>query len=276
MTSFLVFHKELNRFSPPRNPAEEASLAGLKEKGHLLPHPWSTRTTPGCLGPAQGGGPAKKGWLIVLATLVIGFVWPATPLRAQFVYVANLNSNNISAYSIVADGSLTPVPGSPFKAGSRPQSVALHPTNKFAYVANDGSNNISAYSIAANGVLTPIPGSPFKAGLGSDSVAVDPTGKFAYVANQGDDTVSAYSIGADGSLTQVTGSPFAAGDTPGFVAVDPTGKFAYVTNYNGANVSAYSIRRQRGPETGQRFALRSGDPAPISGRGSNGQVRLRG
>ena len=36
--------------------------------------------------------------------LAIGFVWLAPPLRAQFAYVANFNSNTVSAYSIAADG----------------------------------------------------------------------------------------------------------------------------------------------------------------------------
>ena len=58
------------------------------------------------------------------------------PLRAQFAYVANASGNNVSAYSIGADGALTPVPGSPFAAGFGPYSVAVDPTAKFAYVAN--------------------------------------------------------------------------------------------------------------------------------------------
>src|SRR5258705_6712773 len=114
MTSFLVCHKEVNRFSPSRNPAEEAPLAGLKEEGRLLPRPWITRTKPSRLGLAQGGGVVRRGWLSVFSMLAIGFVCLAAPLRAQFVYVANESGNNVSAYSIGANGALTPVPGSPF------------------------------------------------------------------------------------------------------------------------------------------------------------------
>ena len=44
----------------------------------------------------------RRGWFYVLPTLAIGFVLleckqPA-PLRPQFVYVANFNSKNVSAY----------------------------------------------------------------------------------------------------------------------------------------------------------------------------------
>jgi len=44
MTSFLVRHKELSPFSPLRNPAEEAPLAGCKEARGLLLRPLVTRT----------------------------------------------------------------------------------------------------------------------------------------------------------------------------------------------------------------------------------------
>ncbi|HXO98482.1 MAG TPA: hypothetical protein VN857_17975, partial [Chthoniobacterales bacterium] len=51
---------------------------------------------------------------------------------AQFAYVANDGSDNVSAYSIGANGALTPVPGSPFAAGLLPFSVAITPLVPFA------------------------------------------------------------------------------------------------------------------------------------------------
>ena len=104
MISFLGCHKELHRFSPSRNPAEEAPLAGLKEEGRLLPRPWITRTKPSRLGLAQGGGLVRRGWLSVFSTLAIGFVCLAAPLRAQFAYAASprvaleFHRGHISAY----------------------------------------------------------------------------------------------------------------------------------------------------------------------------------
>src|SRR5260370_22054513 len=230
MTSFLVSHKKVNRFSPSQNPAKEASFAGLKEEGGLLPRLWSTRTKPSRLGLGQGRGVVRRGWLSIFSTLAVGLVWLATPLRAQFAYVANSFSNNDSAYSIGANGALTPVPGSPFAAGIQPVSAAVDPTGKFAYVVNSFSNGLSAYSIGANGALTPVPGSPFKTGHRPASVAVDPTAKFVYVANNTRYNVTAHSIDANGALDPLTGSPFAAGIGPTSVAADPTGKFVYAHN----------------------------------------------
>src|SRR5260221_717894 len=203
MTSFLVCHKEASRFSPSRNPAEEAPLAGLKEAGRLLLRPLITPTKPSRLGLAQGGGVVRRGWLSVFSTLAIGFVWLAAPLRAQFAYVANSESNNVSAYSIGANGALTPVPGSPFAAGIFPVSVAVDPTAKFAYVTNLVSNNVSAYSIGANGALTPVPGSPFAAGIAPRSVAITPLVPFASsfakleIAKRGFDLKESFTLGAN-------------------------------------------------------------------------------
>ena len=176
----------------------------------------------------------------ILSMLAIAFVWIAAPLRAQFVYVANLESSNISAYSMGAHGVLTPVPGSPFAAGASLLSVAVDPTNKFAYVAaND--NTVLAYAIGTNGALTPIPGSPFPAGRFPNSVAVDPTGKFVYVANVLSKDISAYHIRADGGLKPVTGSPFPTEHRVWALTVHSTGKFLYTANSRHNDVSAYSI-----------------------------------
>ena len=175
-----------------------------------------------------------------LSMLAIAIAFIAAPLRAQFVYVANLESNNISAYSMGAHGVLTAVPGSPFPAGASLLSVAVDPTNKFVYAAAD-DNTVLAYAIGTNGALTPIPGSPFPTGRFPNSVAVDPTGKFVYTANLLSKDISAYHIRADGGLKPVTGSPFPTEHRVKALTVHPTGKFLYTANFRHNDVSAYSI-----------------------------------
>src|SRR5450759_1382453 len=138
----------------------------------------------------------KRSWSNKLLWMFAISLALTSPVRAQFAYVANQNSTDVSGYTINGvTGALTPISGSPFASGSQPRSVAVDPTGKFAYVANTGSNNVSAYTInGVTGALTPISGSPFASGSFPQSVAVDPTGKFAYVANTGSNNVSAYTI----------------------------------------------------------------------------------
>jgi 6-phosphogluconolactonase len=173
----------------------------------------------------------------------------------KFAYVANEGSSNVSAYTIDrTTGALSPIPGSPFAAGSLPFSVVVDSSGNFAYVANFASNNVSAYTIDhTTGALSPVPGSPFAAGTNPFSVAVDPSGNFAYVANGCGDpacslgTVSAYTIDrTTGALSPVPGSPFAAGSFPSSVAVESSGNFTYVANFFSNNVSAYTIDHTTG------------------------------
>ena len=89
----------------------------------------------------------------------------------RFAYVANQVSSDVSAFRIGQDGSLSPVPGSPFKAGAESVCVAIEPAGKFLYVPSKFSQSIWAFRIADDGTLMPIAGSPFAAGRGPNSVA---------------------------------------------------------------------------------------------------------
>ncbi len=180
---------------------------------------------------------------------------------SQFVYVANRDSNNVSAYTVDATtGELTPVAGSPFPAaGTATHGVAVDPSGRFVYVPGASSNDVSAYTVdATTGALTPVAGSPFTADFGAFVAAVDPSGKFVYVANVNSTTVSAYAMDAtSGALTPVPGSPFAAGTNPSGLAVDPSGKFLYVACFGSSDISAYTIDATSGtltPVAGAPFA----------------------
>jgi 6-phosphogluconolactonase len=190
-----------------------------------------------------------------IAIVGISFALLGGSLQAEFVYVANADSNTVSAYRIAENGALTPVARSPFPAGSEPYSVAVDPLGGFVYVANGGSyplnssvsGSVSGYRIAANGALKPVPRSPFPAGSFSLSVAVDPLDRFVYVATSGsypafNGSVSGYRIAANGALKPVAGSPFTAGILPFSVAVDISGRFVSVANADSNTISAYSIR----------------------------------
>ena len=96
------------------------------------------------------------GWLMracfkLWSVVAVGLAFLPASLRAEFVYVANAGSNNVSAYRIAESGALTPVAGSPFPAGSDPRSLAVDLFGLFVYVANAASNNVSAYSIVQTG-----------------------------------------------------------------------------------------------------------------------------
>ncbi len=163
----------------------------------------------------------------------------------EFVFVANSGSNNVTVFSLNLDtGNLTPVPGSPFAAGSQPLDVATDGFGRFLYVANNLSNSISAFSInQSNGSLTPVAGSPFSMGNFLSRVAADPLGRFLYAMDgQG---VFVLTIGATGALTPAAGSPLALNPAPSAIATDPSGQFLLVTQrtrFIGQNDTVASYR----------------------------------
>lgn len=194
------------------------------------------------------------------------------PGGAQFAYVANIGSNDISAYTVnTTTGALTQIDcgagsgcnGANFAAGTNPRSIDATPNGKFLYVANQNSGDVSAYAVGATGILSRVDcgggtgcnGTDFAAGNSPSSVTVDPSGTYVYVANRS--AIVAFAINsATGALlrlgcsTGCSGSDFAAGSDPFAVAADPIGRFLYVVNVDngdlGGSVSAFSLN----PATG--------------------------
>ena len=165
----------------------------------------------------------------------------STPVHAmvdptgRYLYVADSLGGSVAGFAING-GSLTPVPGSPFPAGSGPSAVAASQTSVF--VANQFSGDISSYRISAAGSLirdpqaTPVGGTP-------TSVAVDPGGTYVYVANQAQLIALNTSPTAQYPLTYLRA--YNAGTVPSFVAVDPDGAYVYVVNTISNDVSGFAI-----------------------------------
>jgi 6-phosphogluconolactonase (cycloisomerase 2 family) len=206
----------------------------------------------------------------------------------EFLAVADQGSNNVSVYSVnTSTGALTQVSGSPFAAGTSPQSVSFSPVvsgNLFAAVANAGTNTVSVYQVnTSTGALTPVTGSPFVAGNAPLTVSFSPVvsgNLFAAVANNTSNTVSVYSVNTStGALTQVSGSPFATGSAPRASAFSPVvsgNLFAAVANATDDNVSVYSVNTSTGALTqvsGSPFAAGT-SPQSVSFSPSGGLLAI--
>ena len=196
-----------------------------------------------------------------------------------FVYTNNDRApNSVSAFSVGANGALTPVPGSPFLTGGSGVGGGFFASNRittaivknFLYAANSGSNNVTAFSVnPATGVLTSVPGSPFATGGSADgfgiSLSTTPDDKFLIAANGASVNITVYSIAANGALSPVAGSPFSAG--PGnildAIKVTPDSKFLAVARPGAPNaVSMFSISPLGG------LTPVPGSPFPAGGTGS--------
>jgi len=165
------------------------------------------------------------------------------------------NPGWIFGFTVGSGGALTPVSGSPWKAGIKPSAIAADPTDRFVYVTDFASNQVIGYTIQAGSVLNFMLSGPFSAGSEPAAIVIDPRGKYIYVSNSLSASVSAYVI------TQATGIPSAAVNTTGSatnstdplpvsIAVDPAlGRFVYTANELGNSVSGFRLDPNAGTLT---------------------------
>ena len=134
------------------------------------------------------------------------------------------SANTIAGFDRHADGSLSPIPGSPFPAGgvglgsglASQGAIQVASNGRYLLAVDAGSNQVSVLRITANGVPVLV-GQPVPSGGTTPvSVAVSWTG-LVYVANQGagGSGYSGFRLHFDGSLTPVPGSTVTVPDGSG-------------------------------------------------------------
>ena len=185
-------------------------------------------------------------WLVLCGALI----FPVGASASQ-VYVTNESNESISAFSIGAGGSLSPIActtGCRTEAG--PNGVAVSPSGRFVYVVNTGGEGgetvggtISVFAVEPGGALSKIPcASNCKTGVEPFGVAVTPNGQFLYAANTESHTVSAFSIASNGLLSPITCTTGCeTGSLPEDVVVTPNGQFLYVEDREENKLSVFSI-----------------------------------
>ena len=139
----------------------------------------------------------------------------------------NIGETIVDGYSIASSGTLTPVPGSPFRPGVGIDSrvVLLSPDDKTLFVSNGGfsafSNTITVFSAASNGSLSLVAGSPFPMHPGAKPLgtATSQDGSLLYVASVFSNSISVFSVASNGALTEVAGSPFPTGQPGGLLSL---------------------------------------------------------
>ncbi len=133
-------------------------------------------------------------------------------------------ANTIDGFARHADGSLTPLAGSPFSAGgaglgtglASQGAIQVTPDGRYLLAVDAGSNQISVLRITANGVPVLVGQPVSSGGITPVSLAVSPFG-LVYVANQGNggSGYSGFRLSFGGSLTPIAGSTVTIPDGSG-------------------------------------------------------------
>jgi 6-phosphogluconolactonase (cycloisomerase 2 family) len=181
-------------------------------------------------------------------------------------YVTLPSSNAVAGYYVDDhNGTFTPMPKSPYTAGSGPSSVVVHPSNKFVYASNAVENTISLFTAdPKSGALTEaLPRTP--TGAQPLHLAMTSDGSLIFCSNTAGNNISVYSVNSStGVLTLAPGSPVTT-FSPASLLVSRSGSTLYVANSNSSRISAftYSSSGALTPVAGSPFAA-GPDPSGLA------------
>lgn len=230
---------------------------------------------------ARGAGLA----MIVTAGFVVApTIATATTPVVGHVYVNDntAGTNTIGAFDQHADGSLTPLAGSPFSAGGvgtgtivgSQGSIQATADGNWILAVDAGSNQVSVLTVASDGTLTPAPGSPVSSG-GIEPVSIAVHGDLVYVANEGDGTTGSnytgFTLGDDGRLTPLADStvPLTPTALPGDILFNTTGKNLVGIEVGTTDPSTFRIDSFLVGDDG-RLTPAAGSPFPAEAAGPFG------
>jgi hypothetical protein len=171
----------------------------------------------------------------------------ATPPKGVVYVESNVAAspgNQILGYKRDSQGTLTPLPGSPYSAGGSgitlsfnlgpfdsDSEIITNADSTRLYATNGGSNSIAAFGFQPDGSLIPLLGSPFFSG-GSNPVGLALSGDKMVVVNQDNNpgqpgvflpSYSTLRVADDGSLKPIKGAMFTVdlGSSPSQAFVPP-------------------------------------------------------
>jgi 6-phosphogluconolactonase len=219
----------------------------------------ATAITPGTSAAAPGpsGSPAS---------LVVGHL---------YVNDNTAGENAVAAFDRHADGSLAPIPGSPFPAGGAGTGPGIgsqgalqeSADGRYLLAVDAGSGQISVLRIRTDGGLRPVSGGPVSSG-GAEPVSIAVNGGLVYVANGGSgaNNYTGFTLNRGGHLRALAGSTLALpeGSEAGDVLFNPPG-----TNLVGVRVKTSLIDSFAVGKDGRLTAAPS-SPFPAQGPGPFG------
>ena len=222
---------------------------------------------------------AVAGFVVVLA------VAGATAARADasgspvvgqlYVNANTAGINAVSGFDRHADGTLTPLPGSPFAVGGAGTgggsgsqgALQLSADGRYLLAVDAGSNEVSVLRVKPDGGLTEAEGSPVSSG-GNEPVSIAVHGGLVYVANAGagGSNYTGFTLNPGGRLRPLAGSTVALpdGSSPGDVLFSGDGTHLLGVRVNTSLIDSFAVQ----PDG--RLAAAPGSPFTAQGAGPFG------
>lgn len=190
--------------------------------------------------------------------------------------------NTIAAFDRHADGTLTPIPGSPFAAGGAGTgsgigaqgAIQRSADGRYLLAVDAGSNQISVLRIRPDGALRPVEDSPV-ASNGVEPVSIAVHGNRVYVANAGDSgaNYTGFRLNEGGHLRPLANSTFTlpAGSSPGDVLFSGDGAHLVGVRVGPSLIDSFvvGVAGRLTPAAGSPFAAQAAGPFGSAFRPSN-------
>jgi 6-phosphogluconolactonase len=187
--------------------------------------------------------------LSYLSTNISGSASLAFSPNGQFLLVTERETNNIDAFAVRTNGTLSAIVINP-SAGPGLFALTFAPNGAVLAVetgpaGGTDASAISSYSLNSNGTLNRISASVPTLGAATCWNAVTPNGKWVYTSNAGTSNISGFTINGDGSLTALSGTIVGtnpSGATNLDVAISSDGKFLYTLDGELGEISIFGIQ----------------------------------
>ncbi len=143
------------------------------------------------------------------------------------VYVADEEGQKARAFTMAADGALSPL-GVTRETGGGSAHIGIDKSESLLWVANYGEGTVRTFPLEANhGIGTP--SQTLDAGANAHQIVEGPLAHMVYVPCLGADYVAQYTL-AGGTLTAHGTAALPSGSGPRHIAFHPTRPLAYVLN----------------------------------------------
>ncbi len=196
---------------------------------------------------------------MALALAVAGSITGAHAAAAGAAVVGHVyvndntaGTNTVAGFNRHADGTLTALPGSPFKAGGAGTgtiigtqgALQLSSDGQYLFAVDAGSSQISVLRIGSDGSLREVQGSLISSG-GNEPISIAVHGNLVYVANTGAGGAdyTGFTFNTSGHLTPLAGSTFSLSDTegPGDVLFNANGTRLVGTRVNTSLIDSFVV-----------------------------------
>ena len=183
-------------------------------------------------------------------------------------------SNTIAGFDRHADGTLTPIPGSPFATGGAGTgsgigsqgALQLSPGGHELLAVDAGSNEISQLVIGRDGRLWPLPGGTISSG-GNEPVSIAVARGLVYVANAGAgaSNYTGFAWDREGRLRPIPGASFSLPDAaqPGDVLINATATKLVGTRVGTSQIDSFTIDWRGGLHAAPGSPFAAQGPGPF-------------